>query len=62
LDWLSEEVNCSGVLDTPTGLGEEHGRARRDIYGDSPFTQSPFEVAEISLQVFDEVRWLTRRG
>jgi hypothetical protein len=24
LDWLSEEMYCSGVLNTPTGLGEEH--------------------------------------
>jgi hypothetical protein len=39
MDWLSEEMYCSGVLDRPTGLGEEHSRALRDIDSDSPFTQ-----------------------
>jgi hypothetical protein len=53
---------CSGVLDTPNGLGEEHSRALRDIDGDSLFTQPPFEVAKISLQVYDEECQLTRRG
>ena len=62
LDWLPEELYCSEVLDAPTGLGEEHRGALRDIDGYPPFTQPPFEVAEINLQVFDEERWLTRRG
>jgi len=56
LDWLPEQLYCSGVLDAPTGLGEKHRGALRDIDGDPPFTQPPFEVAEISLQVFDEER------
>jgi hypothetical protein len=60
-DWLPEELYCSGVLDAPTGLGEQHRGALRDIDGDPPFTQPTFKVAEISLQVFDEERWL-RRG
>ena len=61
LDWIPEELCCSGFLDALTGLGEEHRGALRDIYGDSPFAQPPFDVAEISLQVFDEERWLTGR-
>ena len=62
LDLLPEELYCSGFWDAPAGFGEEHRGALRDIDGDPPFTQSPFEVAEISLQVFDEEHWLTRRG
>jgi len=62
LDWLPEELYCSGVLDTPNGLGEKHSGALRVIDGDSPLTQPPFEAAEISLQLFDEERWLKRRG
>ena len=39
LDWLPEELYCSGFRDAPTGLGEERRRALRDIYDDPPFTQ-----------------------
>jgi hypothetical protein len=48
LDWLPKELYCSGVLDTPTGLGEKHRGALLDIDGDPPFTQPTFEVAEMS--------------
>ena len=61
-DWLPEELYCSGVLHRPTGLGEKKRGALRGIDGDRPFTLPPFEVAEISLQVFDEERCLTRCG
>ena len=50
-----------GFRDMPTGLSEEHDGARRDA-GGPPFSQPPPYVAEISLQVVDEQRWLTRIG
>ena len=50
-----------GFRDAPTGLSEEHHDARRDA-GDPPFSPPTPNVAEISLQVPDEQRWLTRRG
>jgi len=41
LDWLPEELYCSGFWDVSTDLGEEH-RGVREIYGDPPFTQPPY--------------------
>ena len=41
LDWLSEEVICSGFRVVLTSFGEEHRGALRDIDSDHPFTQSP---------------------
>ena len=41
LDWFPEELNSLGFRDAPTGLGEEHRGALRDIDGDHPFTQPP---------------------
>ena len=46
--------------DPPTGLSEEHDGARR-VAGDPSFSQPPPNLAELSLQVVDEQRWLTRR-
>ena len=41
LDWLPEELNCLGFRDAPTGLGEEHRRALRDVDSNPPLTQPP---------------------
>jgi len=39
LDWLPEELYCSGFRDAPTGVGEEHRGALRGTDGDRPLTQ-----------------------
>jgi hypothetical protein len=41
LNWFPEEMNRSNFPGAPTGLGEEHCRALRDIGGDPPLSQTP---------------------
>jgi len=61
LDWLPKELYCSGVLDTPTSLGQSIAELFEALMAILHSLNHRSRSLRC-LQVFDEERWLTRRG
>jgi hypothetical protein len=62
LDWFLEECYWSGLDEAPSGTREYYRAALGNIYGSSPFVQTPLNFVEVGLQVADEQRRLAGRG
>jgi hypothetical protein len=62
LDWLPDKCYWSGLDEAPSGTREYHRAALGNVYGDSPFAQTPLKFVEVGFQVADEQRRLAGRG
>ena len=54
IDWLPEKSHWAGLNEAPSGSRENDRGALWNVYGDSPFSQPPFKMSEMWLQVADE--------
>jgi hypothetical protein len=62
LDWFPEECYWSELEEAPSDTRQYYRADLGNIYGDSPFAQTPLLVVEVGLQVSDEQRRLAGRG